>query len=299
MQIEEPLELLSAKLAGWVESLITMLPNLIVALVIVLLSWIAGRIVRSVTRRTVERSTGNLDLARLAAGATGVAVLLGGTFIALGVLQLDKTVTTLLAGAGVVGLALGFAFQETAANFISGIALTVRRPFANGDLVQLGDDLALVERVNLRSTEIRLLDGPIVYLPNRTVFQNRIVNFSQGRGRRVDVEVGVSYADDLERARSAALDSVRTLESRDEAREPEFFWTGFGASSIDGVLRFWIRATDRPSYLRARSVAVQRVKAAFDAADITIPFPIRTLDFGIEGGVPLGEVLTVSGANDA
>ena len=291
MEIEAPLTLLTDKVTGWAEALITMLPNFVVAVVVVLVAWGIGRALRSVVRKAVARSTHNRDLARLAAGIAGMAVLIGGVFVALGLLGLEKTVTTLLAGAGVVGLALGFAFQDTAANLISGIALTLRQPFAHGDLVQLGDDLAKVEKINLRSTELRRLDGPIVYLPNRTVFQNRIVNYTQGRSRRVELAVGVSYSEGLRETRNVALASVDDLEGRATDRKPEFFWTGFGGSSIDGVLRFWIEDTGQPAFLKARNEAVMRLKRAFDENGITIPFPIRTLDFGIEGGVALGEAL--------
>ncbi len=291
MDVQQPVELVQSRIEGWLEALIQNLPNIGVALVLLIAGWFVARGVRMAVRRGAVRYTDNTDLIRLAGTVAGVVVILGAGFLALSVMNLEKTVTTMLAGAGVIGLALGFAFQDTAANFISGVAMAIRKPFDEGDLVEIGDDLASVERIELRTTVLRRLDGPKVMIPNKTVFQNRIVNYSEGDGRRIELEVGVSYADDLENARKVALESVQRLDCVAEDRPIEFYWKEFGGSSINGVLRFWIDRAVMSHFLDARSEAVMSLKKAFDEADITIPFPIRTLDFGIEGGRTLDEVV--------
>ena len=156
----------------------------------------------------------------------------------------------------------------------------------------------MVESTNLRSTILRRLDGPRVLVPNSKVFKDSLTNYHSGRGRRVEVDIGVSYADDLEQARALALDAVRSVPGRDEDREPECFWGEFGGSSINGVVRFWIPEYGQASFLEARSSAIVRVKQAFDEAGVTIPFPIRTLDFGIEGGTPLHAMLGSGSGED-
>lgn len=101
----------------------------------------------------------------------------------------------------------------------------------------------------------------------------------------MDVPVGISYGDDLERAERIAVEAVEGVPGRDPDRTVELFYGGFGDSSIDFTLRFWIPFDNHePDYLSARSEAVKRVKAAFDAQGVTIPFPIRTLDFSKVGG---------------
>lgn len=101
----------------------------------------------------------------------------------------------------------------------------------------------------------------------------------------MDVPVGISYGDDLERAERIAVEAVEGVPGRDPDRKVELFYGGFGASSIDFTLRFWIPFDNHElDYLAARSEAVKRVKAAFDAQGVTIPFPIRTLDFSKVGG---------------
>lgn len=299
MEVQEPLDLVLTRVQGWVEAFVQSLPNLAVAILVLFVGWIAARGVRKGIRKAALRYTENHDLVRLAGTVAGVAVIAGFGFVALSVMNLEKTVTTLLAGAGVVGLALGFAFQDTAANFISGIAMALRKPFDEGDLVQLGEDLAIVERIDLRTTILRRLDGPIVIIPNKTVFQNRIVNYSAGNGRRVELPIGVSYSDDLDQARQVALDAVPSFEGVDEDRAAEFYWTEFGGSSINGMLRFWLNREGMADFLRARSEAVMSLKKAYDDAGISIPFPIRTLEVESSSAEVLAGAFGMDRQNDA
>jgi small conductance mechanosensitive channel len=278
-----------AKVTGWVEGLVESVPNVIAALVVLLLFWGLARLIRRVVGKLVGRVTAQPEVTRLVATASYVAVLILGVLLALGALNLDKTVTSILAGAGILGLALGFALQDIAENFIAGIILNVRDQFSEGDIVESGDFMGTIERVYLRATVLRTFTGQRVLIPNAMVFKNPIINYSQPGSRRVDVAVGVSYGDDLERARDVAIQAIEGLEERDDSRGVELFYEEFGGSSINFQLRFWVRFSRQTDYLRARSEAIMRIKAAFDEAGITIPFPITTLDFGIVGGQTFAE----------
>ena len=279
------------KLEGWLTALVDMLPSLAVAALTVVAASFAARWIGRSVHRVLSRGVHSAQIAGLLGKLAYVAVVAGGIFAALGILQLEKTVTSLLAGVGIVGLALGFAFQDIAANFVSGVLMAIRRPFAVGDLVKVSDYFGRVEKVDLRATRLTRLSGETVIIPNKDVFQSAIENITDTKCRRVDIEVGVSYGDDLDEARRIALESVEALPDRDPARDVELFYTGFGASSIDFTLRFWIVDADQLPYLSARSEAIMAIKRGFDEAGITIPFPIRTLDFGIVGGAPLTEML--------
>lgn len=279
------------KVVGWVEGFIASLPNLIAAFLVFLLFILAARGVRRITARLLSRVSPYPDVNRVLSGAAFGVVVLAGSFVALGVLELDKTVTSLLAGAGIVGLALSLAFQGTAENFIAGVMLNIRREMTDGDIIESNDYMGVVERVEMRATRLRAFDGRLVIIPNSEVYKNPLINYSDRRTRRVDLPVGISYGDDLEKARRVALEAVSAVEGRDEARDVELFYVGFGDSSINFTLRFWIPFHRQVDYMRARSEAVMRLKAAFDREDITIPFPIRTLDFSSVGGVELGRAL--------
>lgn len=279
------------KLASWIDALISHIPEIVSAVVVFLIFLGLAKLARRVVRGGMSRISNNLQVTNLLATIIYVAVVAIGLFIALGILQLDGTVSKLLAGVGIVGLALGFAFQDIAANFISGVLMAIRRPFKEGDLIETNDYLGIIEEVTLRSTLVRTLTGQLVLIPNSKVFQNAIVNYTTLGSRRVDLSVGVSYGDDLEKAKSLALAAVRGIEGRDESREPELFYESFGDSSINYTVRFWIGFRKQVDYLSLRSEAIMRIKTAYDEGGITIPFPIRTLDFGIVGGKELSEAL--------
>jgi small conductance mechanosensitive channel len=103
--------------------------------------------------------------------------------------------------------------------------------------------------------------------------------------------VGISYGEDLEEVKRVTIDAVKDITNQDKSKDVEVMFKEFGDSSINFSLRFWITTTVEKSYKTAISEAVMKIKKAYDANNITIPFPIRTIDFGIKGGVTLAEAL--------
>lgn len=287
MKFSQAVEKVSTKVQDWFEHTITMLPNIALALLImfgfILIGWIARKGVKKIDSKV----QGNDAILRLI-GNIVYSVIVGlGIFAALSILNLDKTVTSLLAGAGIIGLALGFAFQETAANFLSGLLMAIRKPFKVGDLIESNDYMGHVKELNLRATIIRNFQGQEVIVPNKTVFYNPITNYSKTGSRRVDLEVGISYGDNLNKVKKVTIDAVSSIEGLHSRLKVRLWFTGFGNSSIDFIVAFWLDSTDHASFLEARSQAVMAIHRAYAKNDITIPFPIRTLDFGIKGGKQL------------
>ncbi len=293
MEFEEIYDDVAGKLTTWVGTFVEMLPNLVVALLIVVLFWVVARFSCSATDRALARMNTHQAARSLISRFVRVGVLAGGIVVALGVMNLDKALASILAGAGIIGLALGFAFQDLAGNLIAGIGLAVNQkwPFKIGDIVETNDTFGVVEQVHLRTSIIRTLDGKVVVLPNKNIYQNQVVNYSASGQRRVDVACGVSYGDDLERVRSVAASALGGLKERDDSRDVEIFFDAFGDSSISFVGRFWVEYRKQQDFLAARSNAIVALKQAFDDNDIMIPFPIRTLDFGIRGGEALSDAL--------
>lgn len=300
MQIEQALEPASDRIGTWAEGLIAMAPNILVAIAILVASWLLSRFGRGLTTRLALRASARRPVARLLGTVAAFAILVVGLFISLGVLRLDKTVTSLLAGAGVVGIALGLAAQNLAASLLSGTVISLRRPYKEGDFVETAGHAGFVDRIDLRITRLRTPDGQIVLLPNKDILEQPLANHSQLGRRRVDVSVGVSYAEDLERAARVAVDAVRDVPERLSDTDVELFFDEFGGSSIDFTVRLWVPFERPADLLRSRSDAIKRIKKAFDEHSITIPFPIRTLDFGIEGGRSLDHILAAgSGAKSS
>lgn len=292
-------ELILTKLRGWLEGTIEILPNFVLALLVVFVANLLSKLARAIVQKILEGSRIPAGPSRVLAGATRVAVMVAGLFIALSVLQLDKTVTSLLAGAGVIGLALSFAFQDLASNFISGLFLTIQRPLNVGDYIRTNDFAGHVEHIGLRAMTLVDLDGQHVVIPSKDVFQTPVINYSTEKVRRVNLDVGVSYASDLELVERVTKEAIEELDFVLDDRPVAIHWNGFGGSSIDFTLRFWIGSSGEGEYCAALAKALKCVKKTFDQHDITIPFPIRTLDFGIEGGRTADEVIEAMEARKA
>lgn len=289
-ELEGLLQKLVEKLHSWVEALVVMFPNLLLALLVIGLGAVASRWVQRGIYGILRRVTRNEPISRLL-GSVGRVALVALSFLwALALLHLDKTVTSVLAGVGVLGLALGFAFQDIAANFMSGFIMTLYRPFKVGDLVELGGRQCRILRVELRATLVETLDGLSILFPNKDVFQNPIINYTRTSDRRMDLRVGTAYGDDMERVRDVVLEAVRDCPHRNPQRDVELFFEEFGDSSINFEVRIWLSDSSQLAYLRARSEAM--IKKAFDREGITIPFPIRVLDFGADsvGGKRLDQM---------
>ncbi len=173
---------------------------------------------------------------------------------------------------------------------MSGVFLSLRRPLHKGDIVQIKDYMGKVMEINLRDTVIKTFQGKMVIIPNKDVFQNPIENYSLLRKRRMDLEVGISYGDDLEKVKDITLNAVAGLKGVSKEDETTLFFTEFGDSSINFVLRIWVDSAEQPEFMQVRSDAIISIKKAYDTNDIMIPFPIRTLDFGIKGGTTLEQM---------
>ncbi len=282
------------KVIGWINGLITMIPNLVVALLVILVAWIAGLMFSKLINRAMQRVTKYEEVRILIVRMTLFGTIAAGLVIALGVLDLDKTIASLLAGLGIIGLGLGFAFKDIASNFMAGLLLTFQDQFRVGDLIKTGDFHGRVRAINLRTTVGRNLQGQLVLIPNSQLLTREIINYSVADDRRVDLNCGVSYDDDLDKAEKLAVSALESLPERLPDLPVEMFYKEFGSSSINFTIRFWTKA-DQKEFLKARSAAIKVIKKTFDENGITMPSPIRTLDLG-DMGEALVDFLKISEA---
>lgn len=293
---EKAFDIISGKIESWLETVTAMLPNVVVAVLVLIIFYLMARVVRGISRKILAGLSDKTAVNNLFSTVLYLTTLSVGLLVALNILQLTQTVSSLLAGAGIIGLALGFAFQDITANFISGILMAFRRPIEVGDIIKTQDYLGEVEKIDLRVTMIRTFQGLHVIIPNKEVFQQPVTNYTKTFERRVDLVIGVSYAEDLEQVQRVAEETIESLDITLPGKKINAFFSEFGDSSINFTLMFWVHYPDEPGFLKARSDAIIAIKKAFDKNGITIPFPIRTLDFGIKGGQTLSE-MQVSVAN--
>jgi small conductance mechanosensitive channel len=265
MPLGQAFETITGKLIRWMQESIAMLPNLAVAVLVLLFFWTAARLSRSVVRKLVGRFTQNGDVSWLLGAVIYLAEVAAGVFIALGVLHLDKTVTSLLTGVGILGLTLGFALQDVTANLMAGLLIELRHPFRVNDVIETNSFFGRVRKITLRDTEIAQLDGQVVLVPNKEVFDKPVINHSASPRRRVDIEVNVSSRDNLDEVLAVARDALSGVPGRDPDQEIELFFKSLGDATLTLMMRFWIDCADELDFLRARSTAIHRVKQAFDA----------------------------------
>ncbi len=290
MDINEAYKIVKEKLSSWLTDLIALLPNILLATLVFVLGLFLAKRIKRIAVSMIHRISKNITLNSLFGSIIHIFLIGITLFTVLTILQLDKAVTSILAGAGIIGLALAFAFQDIAANFISGIFISFRKPIKIGDVVKLNNYMGKVQHINLRDTTILTFQGQMVIIPNKDVFQSPIENYSLLGRRRLDLIVGVSYGDDLEKVKSVTMAAVKSIENLSDKDETSMFFQEFGDSSINFVIRLWVNSPEQPIYLKVGNDAVMNIKKAYNENDITIPFPIRTLDFGIKGGATLSEM---------
>lgn len=290
MDLKSISELLQGKLLNWFEAVVRLLPNIVLAAVVLVVGLYIAKFIRKLTKKLITRISRNVTLNNLFSSVIYLIVIGIVIFTVLSILKLDKAVTSILAGAGILGLALAFAFQDIAANFMSGIFISFRKPLKVGDVVKLKDFMGKIKEINLRDTVMETFQGETVIIPNKEVFQNAIKNYSYINKRRLDLSVGVSYGDDLAKVQQITLDAVSDIEELSKEDKITVYFVEFGDSSINLSVRMWINSAEQSDFVKVRSEAIMKIKSAYDANDIMIPFPIRTLDFGIKGGTTMTEM---------
>jgi small conductance mechanosensitive channel len=290
-QIEKSYAKITDKLRDWLDAIITMLPNLVVAVLVTIIFLLFGRFLRRLFRKTLRSISRNEAVNILISNLLFFGVFIAGLFIALGILNLDKTVVSLLAGLGILGLAIGFAFKDVAANFLAGIYMAIKSPINIGDMIAYEENYGTVKEIGMRASTITTLQGQDVVIPNRLIIENIYTHFTINGSRRIDLSVGISYGDDLEKVETVTLEAVQQIDSLQEGKPVDLYYNEFGNSSINFNVRYWIEFRKETDYLMALSQGIKNIKKAYDENDITITFPIRTLDFGIKGGKTLAEML--------
>ena len=279
--INDAISNLWEKLDGWLDAIILKLPNFIVAILVMVLFYFLAKYFSRFSKRVLFNKISQESIKQMLGKLMFAIILLIGFFIALGVMDLDKVLTSVLAGAGVVGLAIGLALQGTLSNTFSGLVLSFLPKIRIGDFVKTGDISGYVTEITLRNIVLRQTDNEYVIIPNSDVVDSPFTNYSWTDRSRVAVSCGVGYGSDLEQVEEIVVKIIDENFEQQEGEGVEFFFTEFGDSSINFITRFWIESTKPKPKLAAQHKAIKLIKKHFDDAEINIPFPIRTLDFGM------------------
>lgn len=276
--LSKGLDALFDKLESWVILTVKALPNLLIAAAVLTGFVVASKFIYRWALQAAGKTELNESLDHLLASMAKIFVISVGIVLALSILELDKAVFSMLAGVGVIGLALGFAFQDLAANFISGLILAIRAPIGIGDLILVHGVEGTVINIRLRDTVVRTAEGHDVFIPNKIFMSEHFTNFSSHGKRRIEVIVGASYNDDLTQVKEVLLTAIQTLENALPEPAPVAYVKELGDFTIPIQVRFWVKYPGA-NFLGERDKAVVLLKKAMDAAGLSIPFPIRQLEF--------------------
>jgi small-conductance mechanosensitive channel len=264
--------------------IVRLLPLIVVAVVVIAISWIFARLtVYGLRRGLVGRSLSHL-LREVMARAGGVFVMLAGLYLVLRIAGLTQLALTVVGGTGLIGLVLGIAFRDITENFLASLFLSLQQPFREGDLVEVASVTGYVERLTSRTTVLMTLDGNQVQVPNATVFKSTIRNFTSNPNRRDDFIVGIGYDDSIPFAQEVALQVLAEHPAVLKEPEPLVLVENLGPSTVNLRVYFWLDG-DRHSWLKVKSSVIRLVKRAFQDAGISLPDEAREVTF--PQGVPV------------
>ena len=236
-------------------------------------------------RRWLFRRAGkNPFLADLMRQVLSLALTVAGTLVALDLLGATALVGAVLGAAGIVGLAVGFAFKDLVENYIAGILLSLRQPFAPNDHVVIDGHEGRVAALTSRATILITLDGNHLRLPNALVFKGVILNYTRNPTRRFHFDVGVSNEADLRQARSIALQTLRDTHGVLEHPAPVALLRALAESNVTMRCLGWVDQRSS-SFGQVQSEAIRRVKKHLEQAGIELPEPIHRVQLLAAGSV--------------
>ncbi|MGV6862500.1 MAG: mechanosensitive ion channel family protein [Putridiphycobacter sp.] len=276
-QLQSSWDKLLDKLASWLDALVINLPNLLIAIIVFVLAYWLSRHLQNWTNKLLKRVITQPAIRDLTSNVISIIAIVLGIILALAILNLDGTLKSLLAGAGIAGLAISLALQGTLSNTFSGFFIALKNEINIGDWVESNGYSGKVVEIDLRNTKIKEADNNIVVLPNKMILENPFKNYGLTQQIRATISCGVGYESDLEQVKSVAIQAVEALYPSNEDNPIEFYFTEFGDSSINFILRFWVDAQENLTKLDVKSEAIMAIKKAFNTHDINIPFPIRTI----------------------
>ncbi|MCC5795724.1 MAG: mechanosensitive ion channel [Methylophaga sp.] len=244
------------------------LMNVLTAILIVVVGRIAVKWLVKLIRKLMVRWNVDPILINFLSSISNALLLL---FVFIAALdQLGVNTTSLIAVLGAAGLAVGLAMKDSLQNFSAGVMLVIFRPFKVGDFIDAGGVMGIVEKISIFSTIMRTGDNREVIVPNGRIYGGTITNFSARDTRRIDMVFGISYGDDLLKAKNIIKDIVNGHEKVLPEPEPVVRVAELADSSVNFDVRPWVNADD---FWPVRAELIEQIKLAFDANGITIPFP--------------------------
>ena len=263
---------------------------LFVILATILIASLVKKVFKKVIAKSAESADTNLTTLKFLDHSISIIVLLIGFSLAISMIDFLKPLAaSIVAGAGILAIAVGFAAQQTLGNIISGLFIVISKPFQINDRISMSDGLrGIVEDITLRHTVIRNFENQRIIIPN-SIISNQVLinsNFSDAKICRF-IDVGISYDSDIDLAREIMIEEITNHPLNIDIRSDEDIKSGIprlavrvlelGDSSVK--MRAWAWAKDAPDAFVMQCDVTESIKKHFDKVGITIPFPQRTISY--------------------
>lgn len=279
MDIQSAITAAWNKIGGLIESLIVMLPNIVLAIVVFIAFFFAARwlklLVKRLTRRHRQARNLGMVLGRLAQGV----VILIGLFVALSIVVPTFRAGDLVQLLGISGVAIGFAFRDILQNFLSGILILLTEPFQIDDQIVFKDFEGTVENIETRATTIKTYDGRRIVIPNSELFTNSVTVNTAYDSRRMEYDFGIGYSDDVEQAKRLMLEAIYSIDNILKDPTPDVLLLELAESSVNIRARWWIKPPRRIDDLISRDNVISAIKRKLSENGIDLPYPTRQILF--------------------
>lgn len=258
------------QLDSWVDGAIRLLPNIIVALILLTLFYLLGTAVRRLIRRHLIRRQRE-NLGDVLGGLVKWTLMLLGILLAATVVMPTLNPGDLIAGLGVGSVAVGFAFKDILQNWLAGLLILLRQPFQIGDQIQVSGYEGTVERIETRATIIHTYDGQQVVIPNSDIYTNAVLVKTAHSVRRTELDIGIGYGDDIDEACEIIAAALSSVDGVEKEPAPEALPWDLAASWVTIRARWWSDSL-QTEVRHIRSDVIRAVKLALDEAGIDMPF---------------------------
>lgn len=223
-------------LIGFVERI----PYFVASIIVILIFWFLSTVFKKIVFKILGSRSRHQNLVKVFQRVGGALIIFIGFMIAMVIAVPGFTPAKLIGALGIGSVAIGFAFKDIFQNLLSGILLLISEPFRIGDQIVSGDYEGTVEDIKIRATTIKTYDGRQVVIPNSDLYTSALTVNTAYKQRRLQVAVGIGYEDDIEAAKAEILQALDKADTVSTKATPSVIATGFGGSSIDLVVRWFI-----------------------------------------------------------
>lgn len=271
-QIDYDFGMAMERIDSWIDESIRLLPNIILAIIFIVLVYIASKFVqRIVKRQFIRRDRENLG--EMLSSFVKWAIIIIGSLIAATIVVPSLKPGDLIAGLGVSSVAIGFAFKDILQNWLAGLLILLRQPFQIGDQIEVNGHEGTVEHIETRATIIKTYSGQRIVMPNSTIYTNAVVVKSAYEKQRDQYDVGIGYNSDIDEACAVIRKAIEGIPEIESDPPPVIIAWDLAASWVTIRVQWW-RGT-KQNGAQIHDSVIKAIKQALEKAKIDMPFETR------------------------